>query len=300
MTHPMLGVWRKFAWGVDHLYRLKADVRDWFESDARVATIEKTFDRQASEFIFTVGDLRIRPEFSLAVGDIAHNFRSSLDYLAWYLIQIGSDPRPKFPWKVCFPIYDKVQRFANSVNTCLPGISAQHRKIVEDFQPYRNGRLIGELARLSNDDKHRELTLIFGQTFGNIGAQIVRSNHFTPSGVTLLPDIRSGGWVPIKTNTVLARMPGVADPNAEPYVEVEFSLSLSLAFPDGQWIEQRLNLILGAVTSILTAFDGLRPSDPSELVVFQQEVTSRMTTPMSAYGDLGGASMAEHEFMLRA
>ncbi|MCZ6611227.1 MAG: hypothetical protein O6941_01220 [Planctomycetota bacterium] len=114
-------------------------------------------------------------DWGLLIGDFAHNCRSALDVLVYQLSALPKgDPRKR---KLSFPICDMRTRssvsgqrgYTDLVNTVLAGVTSDHSKIIEGFQPYHRSSGVGSdllalLRELNDSDKHRII-----QTVGSVG-----------------------------------------------------------------------------------------------------------------------------------
>jgi hypothetical protein len=99
-------------------------------------------------------------EFSLLVGDAAHNIRSALDNLAFAVVKPPSGKERD----VYFPICKTGAIFRRSAPRLLPGVSARIRAAFERLQPYHHrkmpqARTLARLNVLNNWDKHRALAV---------------------------------------------------------------------------------------------------------------------------------------------
>jgi hypothetical protein len=127
----------------------------------------KEYDAKRHCIIITVGPDEVPTVFpkqwGLLLGDIVHNYRSSLDHLAWALYKRGSTPSlPERQEKlVYFPIADERTEFNGSLKRKLPGVRRADAAIVRRYQPYKTAKryrdrhLFRVLEKLSNADKHR-------------------------------------------------------------------------------------------------------------------------------------------------
>jgi hypothetical protein len=99
--------------------------------------------------------------FSARFGDAIHNYRCVLDHIAWQLVLHGSDPTPKRPNLVQFPIRDEEAQFGGDLGMRLPGVGRGPTDFIKARHRYQGGKATNEallrLADLSNDDKHRSL-----------------------------------------------------------------------------------------------------------------------------------------------
>lgn len=99
-------------------------------------------------------------EMSLAIGEIVHNLRSSLDQLAWALVPASEMRRLTHRQRIGirFPMVRSRARYLSSIHRRLPGVDSEHLATIERYQPYRRapaGRAVRILQSLSNTDKHR-------------------------------------------------------------------------------------------------------------------------------------------------
>jgi len=108
---------------------------------------------------YIVAEVRpVPPRWGVLIGEIAHDLRSSLDYLAW-----GAARRP---WRrTQFPIFTARKSWDDKVGPMIKSIPDPFVTVIEEAQPYRNldtGRdprlhHLAILSQLSNRDKHRLL-----------------------------------------------------------------------------------------------------------------------------------------------
>jgi hypothetical protein len=207
--------------------------------------------------VFRVGGVPELPkEWSLIVGDSLFDFRASLDYVAWQLVRCGTDPNPKVPENVGWPIYHTESGFLKNIGRKLPGLLPKHRTVVEASQPYhaKTGKLhpLGVLNDLSRQDKHRQIVVVFAaHKEYKVGGSI---RHFTMER-TVLPS--SGVPVPLKQGTELIRIYGRRMNNHEPEVDVAFEGTTGVAFENGVWVLDALPRIEKRIGNILMNFEPL-------------------------------------------
>ena len=98
-------------------------------------------------------------EYSVRLGEIVYNLRSSLDQLIWQLVHANY----KAPsHRNEFPIFDDESRFNNVVKTKLAGVSQQSLAIIKEMQPFRKDdkwSALKTVHSLCNIDKHRSVIL---------------------------------------------------------------------------------------------------------------------------------------------
>ncbi|MYB16960.1 MAG: hypothetical protein F4X41_08020 [Chloroflexi bacterium] len=97
------------------------------------------------------------PEFSVKVGEIVHNLRSSLDHIVWELV-LANGRKPTFANR--YPITGNAKRFDEIESRALQGVASGAKRVIREFQPWwptESGFELWSLNRLSNVDKHRHL-----------------------------------------------------------------------------------------------------------------------------------------------
>ena len=135
------------------------------------------------------------------LGDVLHNFRSSLDHLAYALTvaSVGSPLAPELERQTEFPIFSTESGFEQSGRLAIRGMSAEAQAVIEELQPYRRGDdwaldPLWLLRQLSNIDKHRRATLT--------------SLHLEP-----MMEVRSGSFVDVQVGES-----GPSDADDSPYM----------------------------------------------------------------------------------
>jgi hypothetical protein len=90
------------------------------------------------------------------MGDVVHNLRSSLDHLAWQLVEAGGGTPGR---QTYFPITESVKKYKAAIKSgAIEGMSAGARKLVEASQRYAtNDDTLWNIHELDRIDKHRLL-----------------------------------------------------------------------------------------------------------------------------------------------
>ena len=104
--------------------------------------------------------------YSIRVGEIAYNLRSSLDHLVWQLVQAnGRQPSGRNE----FPIFDIKGKYDKACRRKLNGVNQDRQKLINEFQPFGHGEGVGKhllmLKSICNIDKHRHLTVVAVHSF---------------------------------------------------------------------------------------------------------------------------------------
>lgn len=153
---------------VDALYHDVLERVGW-HGPTNAVTVGMDFNSEMTEYHLWVESVprELVTYWGVLIGEALHNIRSALDHLAWQLVITGSDPSPRRPSDVQFPIYDTSTKFDRNVDRRLPGVIDDYRTLIKGLQPYERGKLpefqrygapLGRLARLSNRDKHQVVT----------------------------------------------------------------------------------------------------------------------------------------------
>lgn len=173
----------KLDWAEEHIRRLEQEVATYKRGrthTARIVPVSGTLRTDAGEtsgrFDVVVTDVWPIPvTVPLLAGDVVHNLRASLDYLAWRLVELsGSKPRKD----TSFPI--KCERGRGL--TIRPSVREDALQLVDEVQPYHSvdplKHPLRVLNELDNVDKHRHLNLIVA-TIGEVDVVLQLPNGST-------------------------------------------------------------------------------------------------------------------------
>jgi len=199
-------------------------------ANGQIITLHKSFQRFFKDNPYEIGVAELNPkadnyslrvkggpqdfpvDWSLLIGEVAHNLRAALDSLAWSL---ATDPRYD---RTAFPIYllgsttrrrrrgQLLPHFWSKGDglRLMQSIDKKHWTHIESFQPYKRGKggrhsPLSLLQELNNSDKHRLLTVLRVSAAGM---------HFTGiSGGTVL---KLG--VPLRPNAKVGSVRNVPPP----------------------------------------------------------------------------------------
>jgi hypothetical protein len=211
----------------------------WSASSKVTDTAFGQFNRDRRELAVSVTVREPCPDmWGVLIGEILHNFRSSLDHLVWELVilETGKPPQPTKAGttpKTGFPVFQYFQGYKSDRGEplLLRGVGSSAKALIESLQPFSTGEGVNSplwhMKELNDFDKHRTLHLT--------GASLHGGDVVFPDlapGVSILErEVRQAG--PVEDGTVLfrARLSGTKDPfqpGAE--VEVESPLLFGVAF----------------------------------------------------------------------
>ena len=100
-------------------------------------------------------------EYSVVVGEVAHNLRSSLDHLVWQLVIANGETPDR---RNAFPIISEESDYRKQSESKLRGLTDGQRQTIEGVQPFGDstniGPHLGMLHAICNIDKHRHLNVV--------------------------------------------------------------------------------------------------------------------------------------------
>lgn len=145
----------------------------------------KQFDESLPGFRIVVDEpLVLPPKWPLIVGDFCNSARSTLDYIAWVVVQQGSSAATSDPQKVGFPIWGTKQQFLSAAGVALPGVRKTHMAVIRRHQPYHDGPVeaashpLAILKSLNNTDKHRNLHVVSTYARDHFSLEVLESTDF--------------------------------------------------------------------------------------------------------------------------
>ena len=163
MSDRLIGCFIKFDRALAHLEVLNDAIEGFKKS--QVDRIPGKFDADRGKYVFRMEGRAVpKREWSGVIGDVLHNFRATLDYLAWELVDShtpgGGTGKTEFPIFIDRKLYEGSPRKTKGMS---PGALA----VVERLQPFNESprdlhpseNLLWILQSLVTADKHRSLTL---------------------------------------------------------------------------------------------------------------------------------------------
>jgi hypothetical protein len=164
---PMRSAWLKWARAVEHAHVLAAMTRQFMDTDPySYVRTDNQRDRD-DQLIRAHWKLKVHhayPErWSMLLGNIVSDLRSSLDHAFWEAVVAHSGP-PSRPDRVNFPITTTGKKFREAKDL-QPLVSPEIWTIVETVQPLHGGALahtapLQILRWMSNADKHRSVHIV--------------------------------------------------------------------------------------------------------------------------------------------
>ncbi|MDE0146112.1 MAG: hypothetical protein OXL95_09610 [Nitrospira sp.] len=150
------------------LHALRTDMENFCERQRveQKRITRKNPDGKSADIVeaFLADSEKTPIEWSVRIGEIVYNLRSSLDHLVWQLVvDNGKNPSRKN----AFPIFSEESDWENMTKDKLSGVRYEIKKRIRDLQPFGGGlglpfnvNVFGQLDYLCNVDKHRHLNLV--------------------------------------------------------------------------------------------------------------------------------------------
>jgi hypothetical protein len=257
-----------------HINALRAEIDREGTPNPKLIPLRKQFEPEYGAIVWRIERvINISDDWSLIVGDAAHNLRCSLDHLAWQLALRrfnGVEPTDRktikeiqFPVCLDESIWDK------------PYVNRKHMLIADaeklkQFQPFNLGPIsrasgsihpieaLGGFGGLDNTDKHRRIHMVNvapqAGTFGQEGPIKFRDCEFVPNTINGGPDLHNSfpGNPPRPGNEIL-RIP-VTPVGPNPDVNFEASLTGYVAIRETWDVLNVLDSISEVVAKILKLF----------------------------------------------
>lgn len=229
-----------------------------------LATIKRQSDGKTYDIVVKVVDPP--PDLRIAIGEVIHALRASLDYLAYQLALRNGFPATgrttgqlKALRKLSFLIHSDAARFSSAAGKVTPLIGKVPVAEMEKLQPYKGlnprGAILWRLSELDNITKHRVLAAI--QQVLNHAKVTVRIGEQDIVGTVVNPHrqaLKDGAKL-ISFMIDAAEQPPKVDVNVESVMEVVFTDTDGLC--DGANVFQVMRDSVNLVTSIVDDFEKL-------------------------------------------
>jgi hypothetical protein len=258
--HLFASAWLKWGQAVVHTQALEADV-DAFGADADanpVWVVGAKYNAKRHGFSLKPQVVNFMPgRWSLLLGDIASNYRASLEHLGWALVTRGHTPPATLTSEERNSIYCPIKAHRNDfdgdLQKKLPGVRHADVAKVRRVQPYHYGAKrrarspLTLLAAINNFDKHRAIEPLWAYpTRVDIEVTDMRDR--------VLPGLdfkRTGGPIEVGTEIAFIRARKMG-PNPE--IKVEIDVSPEPCLQDGVAIKSWANICGITLWSLLRTF----------------------------------------------
>lgn len=193
MAEIFSGAKLKIAWASGHITDLERSLVEHLRQGAGIKAFTKVENGRHS--LYVEAD-PIPPSIGLLLGDVLHNLRASLDYVAWELVEAAGGTPSK---KTYFPIAETIEKSAEIIDR--GGIHIAGAKVRDTLlnviKPYKGANPhLWALHGANNIDKHRLTVPVTAVTMlENFSA---RSGGLNIAGTTM--GLRTGGQVSMLAN----------------------------------------------------------------------------------------------------
>ena len=157
----MSGIRAKHERSEYHLKDLARAFTAHIDQNVKIADLPPRAEGQSRYIEFRITDPP-GPALEVIVGDCIQNLRASLDYLVWELSIAATRKLPRD--RTQFPIAVDGKRYFNTGRKQVRSLLGEHRRMIRLLQPYHaldpHAHPLALLNRLSNQDKHRLLTML--------------------------------------------------------------------------------------------------------------------------------------------
>lgn len=156
-----------------HILNLEGEIQAFLDSEPyKVGTKPNSQFPDVLPSVYYLASARVVPvKIALVAGDAIQNIRSSLDHLAWHLVDIGqvnlpaplTDSERK---RIGFPIIDtdSPAEYEASRRRKVKGMTQAAIDAIDKTKPYKGGNdALWKLSQLNNIDKHRLLITVGAQ-----------------------------------------------------------------------------------------------------------------------------------------
>ena len=196
-------------------------VREATTFEARDEEVPVFLDPETREYVIRFQIPPIHPMVPLMIGDFAHNARSALDCA---VVELGRHHRQAAADMGQFPIFFDEEEFVSRGTRMIATLPTEARAYVESVQPYRGwekAHVLGDLAGLSNTDKHRNIPVVLPQT-GSLRLVMREGSN---------SDLGNAYWESPRDGWLGARVPLLSD--AEPKFDAAIGGFIAFANTDG-------------------------------------------------------------------
>jgi hypothetical protein len=250
------------GWAVVHAQALEKEIRRFKGNLGRqpIVTTEARYEPHRHAFSIQVTSVRpvLPGEWCLMLGDIANNYRASLDHLAWALVERGKSPpstlKPRQQRSIAFPIARDNSLFNESLRSLLPGVRRADIAKVRRFQPYNRGQrrrpfqCLSILAWFNNLDKHRTIQPVYGLP--------VNARHKRVEAHDCI--VRRGGFrgrsVPLEVGAEIGTL-RVKKTGPHPQLDMEISLTAEITLENRVAVIEWMNVTRVWISALLKTFD---------------------------------------------
>lgn len=261
--------WLSWYWAFTHAKRLQRDV-ERFTCDANLKpaiSLRSEYHPQRHSFGVVIERIDpLPPAWALMVADFANSLKSSLDHVAWAVVErSGGSLTDKQARNVYFPICKTAVDFRNVAGR-LPGCGRTDLARIRRYQPYRGGKKLLPshslcvLDAIVNECKHRTIKPLLMLP---AAAKFQVTQH---SDCVITGPVRISGALLLKPDAEIGRLPArKVGPNPDIKVKVDMTFEPCVNESSPVRLEDWLNESIRWTAAILQEFAD-PPQDASDLL----------------------------------
>ena len=235
--HPLSGSWERIARADSHIRQMKRRARALerliedkavaYHQTSSLQLLLKPGERIARSYnqIFPTTP----PIFPIIAGEVIYNLRSALDYLMYELC--GHRSGTQFPIEDIKRSKDGKHGFDARMDEMK--VPASARGPLEALQPYAGCAWTKTLREISNPDKHRRLTVLYGKWSARHTIEVQHSGAFLDRPGKVFK----------------------AASHADADVHVDCEGSIEIQFPDGRAVLETLEILKRHVSQTILSFE---------------------------------------------
>ena len=256
---PFDSAWLKWARGVEHAEALQSSINAYADDAHSPPIVPRvgTYDPNRHGFPIAIESVAPIPaQWTLLLGDIAHNVRCALDHAAWSIVHRGRRSgalNDRELRGIYFPIANSRDDFRRMLPGKLPGARRSDVALVRKFQPYARGRTrvqwhcLSILMDIINSDKHREIQEIWW-SLDQSHYEVARAADCEVRSIKVWP--RCLGKVDAELAFVYVRKTG-----PKPDVNVRWKHVAYPTFHERLWAEHWIHLTVATTMLVLSELD---------------------------------------------
>lgn len=168
MAHPLDGIREKIKRANEHIRNLDAEITPYLDGADHTLTATVRYDASKGDHVrdWRISGSPLPERFSVIIGEVIHQLRSSLDHLVWQLVIAHGTEKTTNDLE--FPIFREPGKYPAAARRKIKGVGPTAAKLIEGLQPYH---AIGNIEdhplliahNLDIIDKHQLLIIVAGE-----------------------------------------------------------------------------------------------------------------------------------------
>jgi hypothetical protein len=168
VAHPLDGIREKIKRANEHIRNLDAEITPYLDGADHTLTTTVKYDASKGGLVrdWRFSGSPLPERFSVIIGEVIHQLRSSLDHLVWQLVIAHSTEKTSNHLE--FPIFREPGKYPTAARRKIKGVSLTAAKRIEGLQPYHaTGNIEDHPLLITHNldiiDKHQLLIIVAGE-----------------------------------------------------------------------------------------------------------------------------------------